>query len=474
MLNPIPISLEDMFYLDTLNSEDNEKFSATRDRLIHFIAEHHEKEQKLQADIIVRCSELRMLREAMKKQYLEAEENKQALELQIKQMTKEYEAARKAQEKRYQDMIFKLEVTKQQAAQEEKSHEFACVEAETLHKEKKTGLKGQCQQFWEKVEDERGVFKKVEKCCKIVRNELHVKHKSNEDDEQKNLEPQSSIIKNGQERNETLHGDQLNKIPKNHTKPCKKTPNSSLLRAAIIGGGLGAASVGALGAGAGAAAGAGAVAGGAAGIILGPCGIATAAAAAAGAAAGTTVGAAAGAAMGAAAGVTIGGIGSAIITLYRFRRKRYRRFGYEKPIFGLFQRFDNGNGILSLAEIDRAVIHWYPEFGTNRQAMIRAYKAADWDGSGFIELKEFQRLIDLLYYYNRLSDLFGQLDTNKDKRISFIEFKKGYKLVGQSNIPENHIREEFNRIDTNHGGYILFDEFCIYMAKKQLARNPSA
>ncbi|CAF3675379.1 unnamed protein product [Rotaria socialis] len=335
MLNPIPISLEDMFYLDTLNSEDNEKFSATRDRLIHFIAEHHEKEQKLQADIIVRCSELRMLREAMKKQYLEAEENKQALELQIKQMTKEYEAARKAQEKRYQDMIFKLEVTKQQAAQEEKSHEFACVEAETLHKEKKTGLKGQCQQFWEKVEDERGVFKKVEKCCKIVRNELHVKHKSNEDDEQKNLEPQSSIIKNGQERNETLHGDQLNKIPKNHTKPCKKTPNSSLLRAAIIGGGLGAASVGALGAGAGAAAGAGAVAGGAAGIILGPCGIATAAAAAAGAAAGTTVGAAAGAAMGAAAGVTIGGIGSAIITLYRFRRKRYRRFGYEKPIFGV-------------------------------------------------------------------------------------------------------------------------------------------
>ncbi|CAF3437250.1 unnamed protein product [Rotaria socialis] len=312
MLNPIPISLEDMFYLDTLNSEDNEKFSATRDRLIHFIAEHHEKEQKLQADIIVRCSELRMLREAMKKQYLEAEENKQALELQIKQMTKEYEAARKAQEKRYQDMIFKLEVAKQQAAQEEKSHEFACVEAETLHKEKKTGLKGQCQQFWEKVEDERGVFKKVEKCCKIVRNELHVKHKSNEDDEQKNLEPQSSIIKNGQERNETLHGDQLNKIPKNHTKPCKKTPNSSLLRAA---------SVGALGAGAGAAA--GAVAGGAAGIILGPCGIATAAAAAAGAA------------MGAAAGVTIGGIGSAIITLYRFRRKRYRRFGYEKPIFGV-------------------------------------------------------------------------------------------------------------------------------------------
>ena len=111
--------------------------------------------------------------------------------------------------------------------------------------------------------------------------------------------------------------------------------------------------------------------------------------------------------------------------------------------------------------------------------MIRAYKAADSDKvcmsllfvtfsqdvfiyfqSGFIELREFQSLINFLDEYNKLVDLFGQLDTNKDKRISFIEFKKGHKLLGQSNIPENHLSEEFNRIDTNHGGYILFDEVC--------------
>ncbi|CAF1203889.1 unnamed protein product [Rotaria sordida] len=133
----------------------------------------------------------------------------------------------------------------------------------------------------------------------------------------------------------------------------------------------------------------------------------------------------------------------------------------------LFQRFDNGNGILSLAEVDRAVIHWFPEFGTNRQAMLRAFKTADTNGTGFIEFKEFHHLIDLLYYYNKLSDLFGQLDTNKDKRISFNEFKKGHELIGHTNIDEGHLREEFNRIDTNHGGYILFDEFCIYMAKKK-------
>jgi len=71
-------------------------------------------------------------------------------------------------------------------------------------------------------------------------------------------------------------------------------------------------------------------------------------------------------------------------------------------------------------------------------------------------------LIDLLYYYNELSTLFGQLDTNKDKRISFNEFKKGHELINQSDVDENHLRQEFNRIDTNHGGYILFDEVCFF------------
>lgn len=73
-------------------------------------------------------------------------------------------------------------------------------------------------------------------------------------------------------------------------------------------------------------------------------------------------------------------------------------------------------------------------------------------------MKEFCRLIDLLYYYNELSDLFGQLDTNKDKRISFVEFKKGHELIGESDVDDADLRRDFNRIDTNHGGYILFDE----------------
>ena len=75
-----------------------------------------------------------------------------------------------------------------------------------------------------------------------------------------------------------------------------------------------------------------------------------------------------------------------------------------------------------------------------------------------MEFPEFHRLIQLLYYYNELSNLFGQLDTNKDKRISFTEFKKGHQLIGQTNFDDHQLKEQFHRIDTNHGGYILFDE----------------
>ena len=55
----------------------------------------------------------------------------------------------------------------------------------------------------------------------------------------------------------------------------------------------------------------------------------------------------------------------------------------EKKCFQLFRQFDNGNRILSLAEVDRAVIYWHPEFGTSRQAIIRAFRAADTNGVRF-------------------------------------------------------------------------------------------
>ncbi len=43
-----------------------------------------------------------------------------------------------------------------------------------------------------------------------------------------------------------------------------------------------------------------------------------------------------------------------------------------------------------------------PEYADDKQAMMRAYKAADVGKNGMIEFKEFSDLLVLLKYYNDL------------------------------------------------------------------------
>ncbi|CAG8613632.1 12262_t:CDS:2, partial [Ambispora gerdemannii] len=127
-----------------------------------------------------------------------------------------------------------------------------------------------------------------------------------------------------------------------------------------------------------------------------------------------------------------------------------------KKVFNVFDY--NGNGILSLAEIDRAVIELYPHLAEDKPAIMRAYKATDTSKDGFIDFEEFGRLIDLLFYYNELFKLFSKLDINKDRRINFEEFKKGHELMGIQARTKAELQKAFDAIDTNLGGYILFEE----------------
>ncbi|CAG8597894.1 8291_t:CDS:2 [Dentiscutata erythropus] len=144
----------------------------------------------------------------------------------------------------------------------------------------------------------------------------------------------------------------------------------------------------------------------------------------------------------------------------------------EEEIEKLFKKFDaNGNGILSLSEIQTAVISTYPQYKENKPAIMRAYKAADASKDGYVQLEEFGRLIDLLHYYNELYEIFQKLDVDHDKRITFEEFKKGHKLIKLQGLSDEELKEEFTKIDTNNGGLILFDEFCIYAAKRKLLKK---
>ena len=126
----------------------------------------------------------------------------------------------------------------------------------------------------------------------------------------------------------------------------------------------------------------------------------------------------------------------------------------------LFRRMDyNGNGGLSLAEIDKAVIELFPEYD-HKPSLMRAYKAADVSGDGFIERREFKKLLHYLVYFNNVWHLFEQVDANGDRRLDLSEFKRGCAVVGVGGLSEAELVAEFDQIDENQGGYVLFDEFC--------------
>jgi Ca2+-binding EF-hand superfamily protein len=126
----------------------------------------------------------------------------------------------------------------------------------------------------------------------------------------------------------------------------------------------------------------------------------------------------------------------------------------------LWDRIDyNGNGMLSLAELDKAVIEIWPEFN-HKPAIMRAYKAADKNDDGFIRRNEFRRFLKYLELYNNLWDDFSSIDNDNDRRLTKGEFEKMAPKLDISN-PE----EVWKQMDVNQGGVVLFDEFCAWMSE---------
>lgn len=139
----------------------------------------------------------------------------------------------------------------------------------------------------------------------------------------------------------------------------------------------------------------------------------------------------------------------------------------DQQIADLFKRFDvtNNNGLLSLAEIDKAVIELYPAMSSNKDAIRRAYVVSDLSKDGFITVDEFRGLLSYLAYYHKLYEAFKVMDKNSDRRIDFAEFSKGHELMGIK-ADEKDLRKDFDGVDINKGGFILFDEYCHWMSHK--------
>ncbi|KAJ1444666.1 hypothetical protein M885DRAFT_454522, partial [Pelagophyceae sp. CCMP2097] len=130
----------------------------------------------------------------------------------------------------------------------------------------------------------------------------------------------------------------------------------------------------------------------------------------------------------------------------------------------LWRRYDcNGNGMLSLAEIGKCVAAEFPEYD-DKAALMRAYKFADVDGSGFVTRGEFGTLVRSLAYYRGLAADFADADTGGDRRVDFAEFRDYAPRMGL-HLSDAEARVIFRKMDADGGGQVLFEEFCAFLAR---------
>lgn len=151
----------------------------------------------------------------------------------------------------------------------------------------------------------------------------------------------------------------------------------------------------------------------------------------------------------------------------------------------LFAAFDpNGNGYLSLAEIDkgcRDVLGLYELFEA-KKAIMRAYQASKGvgnksgdRGADYVEAAEFRLLLKYLRDYFMLWKLFQKIDTGDDDRINMDEFMTAVpKIETFFGIEIAEPEAEFAKIDANTGGQVLFDEFADWALSKILEGEDKA
>merc|ERR1719228_741284 len=147
----------------------------------------------------------------------------------------------------------------------------------------------------------------------------------------------------------------------------------------------------------------------------------------------------------------------------------------------LFDGFDvNSNGHISLAEVDKGMrdVLGCDELFDCKDAVNAAFhyakKAAPGEskhGDDYIEFREFRLFFQTLRQYFEYFQAFSRLDTGDDSRVSKEEFcsdaSKEAIAKWVKEVPED-LEAEFEKIDENKGGQILFKEFISWAVGKNL------
>jgi len=132
----------------------------------------------------------------------------------------------------------------------------------------------------------------------------------------------------------------------------------------------------------------------------------------------------------------------------------------------------NGNGLLSLAEVDkgvRDVLQCEGLFGI-KPVLIRAFNASLRGNKkeGLLHKTQFRLLLWYLQEYLGLWQLFEALDTSGDRRISVQEFESALPRLSEWGIPTEDPAALFRELDKDGGGMILFEEFSHWALERGL------
>ena len=134
----------------------------------------------------------------------------------------------------------------------------------------------------------------------------------------------------------------------------------------------------------------------------------------------------------------------------------------------------NGNGLLSLAEIDKGMqdVIKLPALFDTKPVMMRAFQAAkdkvqskSEHGADYVEKKEYRYLLKYLRQYFEYWVAFDRVDTDGDRRVSFEEFAGAKEQLTKWGIDMSDPEVSWQACDADGGGQVLFDEFASWAIK---------
>mmetsp|Transcript_8541 Transcript_8541/g.11274 ORF Transcript_8541/g.11274 Transcript_8541/m.11274 type:complete len:425 (+) Transcript_8541:183-1457(+) len=135
----------------------------------------------------------------------------------------------------------------------------------------------------------------------------------------------------------------------------------------------------------------------------------------------------------------------------------------DEDLQALFNSIDgNGDGQISMKEVEKAILQRKTEFKLKPAVVMQAFEKADANGDGYIGKDEFFMFMRFITYFQNLWEVFALMDTNGDRQLSKDEFKNAAAILNLEN--PDQVWEE---MDTFHDSYIVFDEFCMWMADKK-------